>query len=265
MKTVLITLGAVALVAIVVCAGALFWAQSAGSELQEKFFRAATSGDPAQVLAIFHPRLREEVDEPVLAAWMKVVRSELGAFQGLSKTNFNTSARFEGGASIVESEGAVNFEKGSADSKLLFRDGQLVEFHIKSDRIPDDWFHGPEDTALYRTRGKEFLTHFLGGKTDAAFAAMHKSLQEAMPRDKLQSLIDEFQEKAGKLQTITEKEDGSDDKDGYRLIVNYAIRCEKTPLTAALKFGFVGLKGHLVGFDVHSEDAAGGEQKPARE
>ena len=90
MKKVLMILGVVFLVVIVGFVALLIWAQRSGNASQEAFFKAVGSGDATQVTAMFHPALREEVDEPVLAAWMQEVKSKLGNFTGLSKSHFNT-------------------------------------------------------------------------------------------------------------------------------------------------------------------------------
>jgi hypothetical protein len=221
----------------------LFWAQRAGSELQTSFFSAVESGDVKQVEALMHPALRKKIDPPILEAWMQEVRGKLGRFQGLSKTDFSTSTKYQGGKKLTESKGTVNFEHGTATSELEFQDDQLVAFSIRSDKIGDDWFKGPTDSTFYRERGQQFLTHFLNGEAEQAFSMMHESLQKAMPLEKLKTLMTGVTAKAGRLQSIAHTEDRFDASKGQRLKVLYQVKCANSQTTAQIDFQFVGLKG----------------------
>ena len=187
MKKVLMVLGIIFLVVIVGFVALLIWAQKSGSGLQEKFFLAVLSGEPNQVTAMLDPSAQKEVDEPVLAAWMQAVKTNLGGFKGLSKTNFNTSVNYKDGAKITESIGTVEFEKGDANSELVFRDDRIVKFLIVSKALPDDWFKGPVSTDLYRRKGKEFLTYVLENEPQKAFDMMHEALQTELPLDALKN------------------------------------------------------------------------------
>jgi hypothetical protein len=250
MKKTLMILGGVFLVLIVGFVGLLVWAHRAGSAHQEKFFQAVLSGDPKQVTALFHPALRDEVDEPVLAVWMKAVKDNLGAFQGLNKTDFNTSSKIEGGATIGESKGTVSFEKGQAQSELKTRDGQIVAFHVTSDKLGGDWFKGPTDTTLYRQRGKECLTYLLGDKCEDAFKMMHENLQKKVPLDQLKAMMADFTGKAGKAKTVTYQSETLEPGGTLTLKVVYKVECEKANPTGTVEFQFDGLKGHLVAFNL---------------
>ena len=75
---------------VLVVIGVVAWAFKAGAKEQEKFFAAVYSGDPQQVLALFDPRLIEEVDEPVIAEWMNAMKETLGEPEGLKASSFNT-------------------------------------------------------------------------------------------------------------------------------------------------------------------------------
>src|SRR5262245_46036435 len=101
MKKVLLIVAVVLVGCIALCAGVVFWAQQAGSQVQAKFFSAVESGDVTQVEALMDPLLREQIDAPVLEAWIEEVRSKLGKFQGPSKTDLSTSTKYEGGAKVT--------------------------------------------------------------------------------------------------------------------------------------------------------------------
>ncbi len=252
-KKVILIVGAVLLGGVAIFAGVLFWAQRSGSQMQESFFTAVTSGDVKQLETLMDPALREQIDPPVLEAWMNEVRGSLGRYRGLSKTNFSTETRYEGGAWISQSQGEVHFERGTAQSELVFRDNQLIKFSVRSDEIGDDWFQGPADSKLYRERGQEFLTHFLLGESDRAFEMMHEALQREMPREKLRALVDDVTAKAGKLQSIAYAEERFDTSQGQRLKIYYQVQCEHARTTARVDIQFAGLQGHLVAFDLTGE------------
>jgi len=245
-------LGVVFIVVVLGFVAILVWAQRAGAKRQEDFFRAVTSGSPGQVTAQFHPALLEEVDEPVLGAWMQVVKEQLGAFKGLRKTDFDTSVKYEGGVKVTESKGTVEFEKGEASSELVLHGDQVTKFHVASAKIPEDWFKGPTSTELYRERGKVFLTHFLSDRPDEAFKSMHKALQENAPLEKLKGMMAEVAGKAGALKSMSHKSE-SYDPASQKLEILYSVACEKAKLVMSAKFQFVGLKGHLVAFNFNSE------------
>lgn len=251
MKKVLMAFGFLFLLSIVLFAGVLAWAMKSGAEHQERFFAAVDSGDPARVMAIFHPALGEEVDEPVLAAWIQAVNRQLGGFRGLSKTDFNTATRFDGGVRRTESQGTVNFEKGTAQSRLVFYGDQLVEFSVESETLKD-WFEGPASTEIYRTRGAEFLGHVLRNEPDAASAMMHPALREVLPLDKLKEMIANLSA-AGPLKAVEYHADNVEPDGGHNLTVLYRVACENNETLASVTFQFVGLKGHLVAFNLNEE------------
>lgn len=252
MKKALLILGVVFLVLIVGFVSMLIWAQRSGSQHQAKFFQALQSGDPKQVEALFHPALKDEVDEPVLAAWMQAVQTHLGAFQGMSKTNFSTSTKSTGDGWFTESKGVVHFEKGQADSELVFRDQELVKFHVSSEKIPADWFKGPVGTALYQERGKQFLTQFLNSQVDAAYKMLHENMKKKVSADDFKTMIERIAGKAGAMKSIAVASE-TPEEGGTSLRIFYKVQCENAALNANVKFEFVGMKGHLLGFHVTEE------------
>ncbi len=138
MKKVLMILGIVFLVVVVGIVALLMFAQSSGSQHQEDFFAALYAGDTAKLTGMMHPELQKLVDAPVLAVLAQSMKENLGAFKGLSKTNFNTSSSYENGVKKVESSGEVLFEKGTATSELVYMNDLLTSFNVKSPKLPVD-------------------------------------------------------------------------------------------------------------------------------
>jgi hypothetical protein len=254
MKKVLMVLGVVFLVLIVGVAVLMVWAQRSGSATQEVFFKAIGSGDVKQVTALFHPALLQQVDEPVMEAWMASVKSELGHYTGLSKTDFATSMKYEDGAKIVESKGTVNFEKGTAKSEITLRDDRIVAWNVVSDKIAPDWFRGPASTELYQQKGREFLQKALSGDVQAAFDMEHESLQQALPLEKFKAAVESVSRSGGAAKAIQyESSTVAGKPPQLTLKLLYKVELEKGPVPASVKFQFVGLKGHMVAFAIPAD------------
>jgi hypothetical protein len=254
MKKVLMVLGVVFLVLIVGVAVLMVWAQRSGSAKQDVFFKAVESGDAKQVTALFHPALLEQVDEPVLAAWMASVKSELGNYTGLSKTDFSTSVKYEDGAKIAESKGTVNFEKGTAKSEITLRDDRIVAWNVVSDKIAPDWFRGPASTELYQQKGRDFLQKALSGDVQAAFDMEHESLQQALPLEKFKAALEDVIRSNGAAKAIQYESAavaGKSPKLTLKLL--YKVEFEKSPVPASVDFQFAGLKGHMTAFAVPAD------------
>ena len=251
MKKVLVLLGVLFVVAVALVVVFFVTLHRTGGGMQETFFAAVATGDPKQLTAMFHSSLVRQVDEPVLAEFMKLVNDRRGRFRGLRKMNWNTAMRTEAGVKIVESRGTVEFEKGPATSELVFHNGKLIKFFLSWENFPKDWFTGPADTALYRRRGEAFLKAFLERRGDDAFAMMHPALQKSMPAPKLKAMIAGVTAKAGGVKGIEHDAEEVSKGRPVHLKVRYKVVCEKASTTAEVDFQFVGLKGHLVAFDLN--------------
>jgi len=255
MKKVLAVLGVLFLGMLLLCGGVLFWSFRTGSQAQEKFFSAVSSGDTKQVVDQLHPAMMDQIDEPVLGAWMKAVKTNLGSFQGLGASNFNTSSNYENGQWITKSNGTVNFELGDATSNLVFQDGLITSFLIESDKLPKGWFQGPEDTTIYRQRGEAFLSAMHSSEADAAFEMMHSALQEAVSRKQLSEIAAAITEARGPVKSIAFKNESFSTDGTEKLTIYFDVTCENDTAVAALDFQFIGLKGHLTAFQLNSDAA----------
>ena len=249
MGTVFKVLGAIALVGIIGFAGILYCAHQTGSSLQDDFFAAVLSGDVAQLEAKFHPDLREEIDRPILAAWMEAVKEHLGAYKGMSGSNFNTSVNKTGGKTEVESNGKVEFEKGEAESKIKAVDDLIVAFHVTSSALPDVWLTELSDTSLYEERAQAFLRALASGDAEGSRAMMHESLRAQFGdagafEQALESLKTRFGPKVPMQRVSATFQAGSSPE----LIVRYALRDGPQPAIGKVRFGFSGLRGHILGF-----------------
>lgn len=252
-KKLLMVFGAAMLLLVAAVAALLIWAQRAGSEQQEKFFTAVTSGDPQKVLALCDPALAEQVDAPVLGAWMQEVQKQLGAYRALSATEFDTSMNATDRGTVVTSKGVVHFEKGDAKSDLTFTDGKLTAFEINSDKIAGDWFQGFGDTKLFRDRGEGFVQKFFAKDVAGTASMMHEALRKEAPDDKIKSMMDAVVGAAGPVKSIKFLKEKFTTDDGQQLQIDYEVEAEKAKVVFNVKYRFIGLKGHLAGFNFQEE------------
>jgi len=248
-------LGVVCLVVIGLAVAGMFWAHSSGAKAQEKFFEAMGSGDVAKVMALMEPSLKTDLDEPVLAAYMKGFNADLGAFKGLSKSNFNTSSSTDGGVTTMETTGTVLFEKGEATSELVYQNDLLVKFKVESETLSDDWFPADLDTTIYREKGKAFLEALLGGKVADAYAMTHKEFQEKIPLGQLEADMKATLADVGALKSVAYESETMKLAKSPKLEMYYRMETGGGKTITLVKFQFVGLKGHLVMFTLAAKEA----------
>ena len=239
-------LGIVFLVLIVLFGGLLLWGFLKGSEIQEDFYEAVSSGDPDRVLGLMHDDLTKEIDRPVLAAWMAHFKERMGALKGLSKSNFSTKT--ENG--VTTSKGKVEFEKGDVDSSLTLMDDKIVEFHVKSKNLEGPWLDSLADTTLYRERGKEYFDHLARGDFQAAFGMMHESLQTEMPLESLTSGMEGMKVKVGEMRSVTYDREEFTAGNPSTLEIYYSVECAERAAEGRVKFVFGNLRGDLIGFNI---------------
>ena len=162
------------------CAALLFFGHKKGTEVQSAFYEAVLSGDVAAVKARFAPEIRGEIDDPVLAAWMGAVKEHLGAFTGISSSNFSTKVRTENGQDIVESTCVAEFEKGTAKSGLKLVDDLIVAWKTESDALPENWFTELADASYYVPGAEAFLLALFAGDAEKARSLVAEELREKL-------------------------------------------------------------------------------------
>jgi len=248
MGKVLKILGVLFILAVLAFAGLLYWGHQAGESAQEDFFHAVLSGDAAQVKALFHPDLAAQIDEPVLAAWVKAVREHLGAYKSLSGTNFNTSVKQTGGHKVVVSEGTVVFEKGEARSKLRYIDDKIVAWEVKSEALPKNWFTQLEDRSLYDARARTFLQTLMQGNVQEALAQMHENLRVKFQPETFAKGLQTIAARYGKLDSIEELSHDFKAGPPQELVLRYTLHGAKESAVARVRFQFTGMQGHILGF-----------------
>ncbi len=218
------------------------------ADVQQDFFSAVQSGQVKQLTKQMRPELLVEIDEPVLAAWMNAINEKLGSVKNIQQTGFSN----EGGLTnrIKTSDATIHFERGTATSSLKTVNGELIGFNVTSAELGDDWFQGPTTTTVYEEMGLTFIKRFLAGQTDDAYAMCHPALQEVIDAETFAQMSQGIRENAGALKSATFKSSRMDLSDGGQtLLLNFNINCEEATGTCEIKVQFVGMKGHLLGYD----------------
>jgi len=250
-------LGIVFVVIVLGFVGLMIWSHEKGEAVQEDFFTAVLSGEPAKVKALFHPELAAQVDDPVLAAWMGAVKTHLGAFHGLAASNFNTSMKKVNGREEVLSAGTIKFDKGEAKSKLRLVDGKIVAWEVTSEALPANWMTHLDDTALYEQRAKTFLTTILTGDAPAALALMHEKLRAKFDATTFAQGMQRLQARFGAIQSMDVRERTFDAGPPQQLRLRVEVTCAKEKAIGLVRFVFQGMTAHVVGFEFPESGAPG--------
>ncbi len=251
MKKVLILLGVLVVLGIGAVVFFIVAVLNAGGQPQKEFFEAVMSGDSKRVTAMFDPALAEEVDEPVLAAWMKAFKDTVGGYDKMSPMDFSVNTNIRNGVKVTECSGTAKFQKGKAHSELTYRNGKLTRFNVKPENMREDWFAaGPTDTKLYRQRGEALLRMVASGKAEDAHAMMHASLRKEVSLDKLKQMQATVAETFGAVRGMKFEREEFNGQAG-KLRVRFSVECEKAPAAGDVLFEFVGLKGHILGFNLN--------------
>lgn len=254
MGTVLKILGVIFLLLVVGFVALLFWAHGEGEDQQQRFFDAVATNDPAKLVEIMSPELASEVDPPILKLWMKAINDNLGAYQGVSATDFSTNTESTDKGQLTETKGEVEFEKGKAQVRLTLIDDKLVGFEVEAEDMKDvEWFTQPEPE-FYRQRAKTFVENLIALEIDKAYEAMHPGLQKEITQEQLKAGMGRFVQKYGPLKEVEFTGEEFSKSDGTaNLIVRMVCTCEKAKLNAFVRFSFEGMKGHLMGFELPSD------------
>lgn len=220
---------------------------------QDKFFKAIESGKSKLLFDLLAPKLREKLDEPVIDAWIAILNKELGAYEGLSWTDFNTSVELVNGKKIQQASGMFLFEKDKVDAKFVYQDGKLINFKVEPRTVGKGWSHRPSTTKLYEDRAIAFLKELANGDIQATYAMTHEALQKEITLKQLQDIRTLVDEKVGRLKTWKiERVEVNTDK-LYSLTIFVDMKFEKAKQVGIVKFQFGQLRGHITAFNLAAE------------
>ena len=161
MKKILFIVIAGLCIAVSAIVAMVMMANRVGDSVQSEFFAVVAAADPEVFFAASDPRMRNEIDAPLLRQWMQSLNERLGAYQGLEPTDFHSSTRFEDGNRVVETAGTVRFENGTAYSELTYVNGKLAEFDVTSELMGEIGFKLPMTQPFIEFRRRRFTRRSL--------------------------------------------------------------------------------------------------------
>ena len=214
----------------------------------QQFFAGVASGEVSQLKGLMDPALTSQIDDPILQVWMQALNERLGKLTAVNETNRSSKQTFT--AEIVETTAEIRCENGTATSHLTTANGKLIAFNVQSDRMETDWFQGPAQTDLYTNLGAELIRKIMAAEADAAYDMMHEAVHEAMDRENFRELVGRLSANGGELQTAKMISSEMQITDvSQMLVLNYEVTCTRASGTCEVKVQFIGLKGHLMGFN----------------
>ncbi len=234
----------------------LFAANRVGEKAQRTFFDVVATEDADQLIEMLDPAVRDEVDAPVLACWMQAINENLGQFEGISSTDFQTDVSTAQGVQSTDSSGTVRFARGEARSSIVYTNGLISQFSVESDSMKGDWFQGPKQTDLYRSRAVSFCQAFVDGDVQAVRKPMHEALREQVSEEAQADMMKNIRDFAGEVKEIQVIDDeyNATESDGQRLAVHLMIIGDNGKLDAAVTYQFIGLGSQLISFNFSPTD-----------
>ena len=217
------------------------------SNVEDRFYQSIGQGDLETAYQLFHPALREEVDRPVMGAWVEAAQANLGPCLSIERIESSQTQQLT--CVRLEVSSKITFEKGVADGTLTILDGQIVAFEVQSEKMVD-WFQGPSEIGLYSETAEAFMTAFLSNEVAAAWERMHPALQETVGKDAFEAMMARVASNGGTVKNLQMRSHQFTlEDDSQTLILMYDLQCQWASGTCKIEFGFAGMKGHLMAFD----------------
>ena len=217
---------------------------------EERFVRAVATKEPAAVLKMLDLRIRDDVDEPVLAAWMSVIRQRLGTLEDVELLGTEVIEGDDPAEWLTRSRCRAEFRDGLADVTLEMQGGNIVGFAIESPLIPEDWFQGPQNTDFYRQRGRDLLTYIVTDFPGRAYPLLGEGFKRTISVEDLGAATATEPITRGELESITyASESFGRSGGGVYLTIYYDLVYEKGTSRGSVRYRFVDMKSHIVKFD----------------
>ena len=218
----------------------------AQESLATNFLRHLEASELDKLMAMFHPKLKEEVDPPVLQALIDGMKEKLGKIESIEIDA--ESKESVGDNEHYSAELSAKHANGSSTLKLKAINGQVISFSLNSEELKE-WFKGPPTTDFYEEKGNQFIQKFTAGKEEEIRAMCHPALQKVIEGEKLTNMIKFVDDSLGQ-ERKSELSDTSYSAEGnkQKLTVQYNLTGDKGDLTLELVYQFVGMKGHLLEF-----------------
>ncbi len=212
--------------------------------LLRDFLATIQEANVDNVMKLMHPQLAEQIDPPILEAWLQAVAFRLGRVEDIRPINtLNTVNRYE-------ESGEVIFTRGKADAEIAQVNNRIVAFEIKSEQLIN-WFQRPTSLDLYHTRGREFLTSLLRGDWEASRKNLHPSVSRELSDKQLSESRATIESRIGKQPEILYRHARLvvlPDERLRQIDLVYELTGSLGTLSVEIYVRFQDMQGHLIGY-----------------
>lgn len=248
------------LFAVVLFVVLMMYGQASGEAIVKEFISLAAKDSPDEFVARVHPSLQEEVDPELVYLLFKGVLKECGDFEGLNVNGMNFSDKVSDGNRTQDFSGTFRFAKKEIPMEMNFLNGLLLGFRVKDPGVAQAALEGANVIPAgvekrYVAKAEKFWKEGLSGNEEAAFALMNEEVQKQFGREKIVEILKNVTEQNGKAVAIKFLSSRPKEPGANKSLFFFAIDFpEAKDVPAHITFEFVGLKGHLVGFSVPSDE-----------
>ncbi len=238
----------------------LKFGQSSGEEAARTFFDHVNTEAPESFGKYMHASLLNEADPEMVSQFFKELLKQHGSFQGLNMNGMNFSDKTSGGERVQEYKGTFRFERKEIPLEISFLNGQLLAFTILDEAVAQQLVQATKKVPAgpktkYEKQTEQFWRLCLGGQPQAAFDMLNIALQKQFGQDKFNELFNGITAKQGKVQEVKFLSWRPKEPNGSKALFffNVDFSGQKNVL-AHSTVEFVGFKGHLVGFQIPSDE-----------
>ncbi len=218
-------------------------AQGDGEKL-DQFLNAVQLGETEGLLNLMHPKLAEQIDPPILEAWLQSVAYKLGSVEVvLPATSIIAGDR-------EEFTSNVSFTKGTARVAITVLNESIVAFEVQSDELAN-WFQRPTSLKIYRDRVEQFMTALDSQDYELCLSLMHSQIAEKLSSEVLSEYLEKVEQVVGASRTRKfqfAKLTVLPDERLEQIDLYYEIEGSLGSVTAEFAIRFQGMRGQLVGF-----------------
>ncbi len=218
-------------------------AQVDGEKL-DQFLGVVQQGETDGLLRLMHPKLAEQIDPPILEAWLQAVAYKLGRVEVVTPATSIIAGDRE------EFTSNVRFMKGTARVAITVLNDSIVAFEVQSDELVN-WFQRPTSLKIYRDRVERFMTALDKQEYELCLSLMHTQIAEKLSTETLNEYVEKVDQAVGtsrerkfqyaKLTVLP-------DERLEQIDLYYEIEGSLGSVTAEFAIRFQGMRGQLVGF-----------------
>ena len=217
-------------------------------------FNAIASQNPAEMTALCRPELSQELDTPILAAWMKAFNTAMGKLKSADNGGLTSTKKTSQGNTLLTVVGKVDCVNGPVDLNLRYLNEKLISFDISSQQIKNSKWFQDVNMSYCKAKGKDFLRHLVSGDAQKAAAMMMPKLREKFTHQQIENAMKNFTAKYGLPSKLTVTNTQTTNSDNTQIIkIDYDYTGQQENCSAYVKFAIIGLKAEVVGFNIPAD------------